>query len=75
MYCDGVLSAASYIWKRDGYEEDVERVRDVTGAGIVKVENERQLERERHLGGTTRATGTEGGRDREQSQVKLCSDF
>lgn len=51
MYSDGVLSAAGYVWKRDRYEEDVERVRDVTCAGIVEVENERLLERERHLEG------------------------
>lgn len=37
--------------KRDRYEEDVEKVRDVTGTRIVGVENERQFERERHLEG------------------------
>lgn len=51
VYSDGVLSAAGYIWKRDRYEEDIERLRDVTGAGIVKLENERLPERERHLEG------------------------
>lgn len=36
---------------KNRYEEDVERVRDVTGAGIVKAENKKLLERERHLQG------------------------
>ena len=75
MYSDGVLSAAGYIWKRDGYEEDVERVRDVTGVGIVKVENERLLERERHLEGQQERRVQREEEKREQSQVKLCSVF
>lgn len=46
-------------------------MRDVKGAWIVTVEDERQLEREEAFRGTTRAMGTGG----EPSQVKLCSVF
>lgn len=46
---DGVLSAAGYILKRNRYEKDIEKVRDVTGTWIVGVENERQFEREGYL--------------------------
>lgn len=61
MYSDGILSAVGYIWKRDRYEVDVERLRDVTVAGIVKVENERLFEREKHL---------EGQQERQREQEK-----
>lgn len=46
---DGVLSAAGYILKRNRYEKDIEKVRDVTGTWIVGVENERLFEREGYL--------------------------
>lgn len=46
-----LMSCQPQTTQRDRYEKDSERVRDVTGAWIVKVENERQLERERHLEG------------------------
>lgn len=46
---DGVLSAAGYILKRNRYEKDIEKVRDVTGTWIVGVENERQFERVGYL--------------------------
>lgn len=51
MYTDGVVSASGYIWKRDKYEEEIENGRDVTGTGIVRLEKERHLGRERHLEG------------------------
>lgn len=50
-------------------------VRDVTGTRIVKVENERLLEKGEAFRGTTWAKGTEGGREQGQSQVKLFSVF
>lgn len=62
VYSDGLVSAAGYIWKRDRYEEDIEGVKDVTGTRIVKVENERLLEKGEAFRGTTRATGTAGVR-------------
>lgn len=49
VYIDGVLSASGYILKRNRYEKDIEKVRDVTGTWIVGVENERQFEREGYL--------------------------
>lgn len=75
VYSDSVVSAAGYIWKRDRYEEDIEGVKDVTGTRIVKVENERLLEKGDAFRGTTRATGTAGVREGEQSQVTLFSVF
>lgn len=43
--------ASGHICKSDRYEEDIENRRDVTGAGIVKIEKGRHLQRERHLVG------------------------
>lgn len=58
-------TASSRPWGTFGirgrYEEDVERVRDVTGAGFVEVENARPLSKRDALRGTTRARGADGG--------------
>ena len=66
-HCSVLLSASGPLWqgvlrrccvslglhleKETRYKEDIENGRDVTGTGIVKIETEMHLEREKRLEG------------------------